>query len=249
MSLRDAIAFRARRVTEHPALYRGSAHECPICGAGLRRLLAHKDRAGARCPVCSSLERHRVLWLYLRDVAGIEGFSGRVLHFAPERSIGERLRRLPGVSYVSGDLDPGAADEVMDITRIPRPDGVFDLVLCNHVLEHVPDDGAAMRELRRVLAPGGRLLMQHPVRFSSPATHEDPTVVTPEARLREFMQHDHVRLYGADYLDRLRAAGLSVELVRYRELLPGEVRHRHALDPGRDPGPDGGDEIAVCTIA
>lgn len=249
MSLRDAIVLRARRITSHPAVNRGRRHECPVCGSGLRRFVPHKRRPGARCPVCGSLERHRVLWLYLRDEVGIERFGGRLLHFAPERALASRLRALPGVEYVSGDLSPGAADEVMDITAIPRPDASFDLVLCNHVLEHVPDDGAAMRELRRVLAPGSRLIMQHPVVFSSDATYEDPTVVTPEDREREFLQHDHVRLYGRDYLDRLAAAGLAVELVRYRQALPEDVRRRHALDPAGDAGPDGGDEIADCTPA
>jgi SAM-dependent methyltransferase len=151
-----------------------------------------------------------LLWLYLGE--HIHG-PVRVLHFAPERCIEQNLRAMPNVEYLSADLLDPRADVKTDITDLDFRDSSFDLVLCSHVLEHVPDDRAAMKEIRRVLVPGGTAIIQSPVNYDQPGTFEDPTVTDPEERLRLFSQRDHVRVYGPDLLDRLRDTGFDVTVV------------------------------------
>jgi SAM-dependent methyltransferase len=176
---------------------------CPCCGARFRR-------GAIECPRCRSRARHRLLWLYLSGEYGIEDRSVRILHFAPERAIEQLLRPLLNATYVSTDLQSPRADVKADITGLPFEDGEFDLVLCSHVLEHIADDRAAMRELYRVLAPGGTAIVQSPVNYDQAETFEDPSVTSPEERLRLFSQPDHVRVYGPDLKDRLIESGFTV---------------------------------------
>ncbi len=202
--LRDAtkaVALRARTYA-HRVRYAGRHVWCPVCERSARRFVPHRGRPQARCPHCGSLERHRVLWLWLRDRVPA---GARVLHVAPELGLAHRLKEL-STNYLSVDLDSPHAMKRCDITAIPEPDASFDVVICNHVLEHIPDDRKAMRELRRVLTPGGLAVLQHPV-HDRPDTYEDAGVVDPASRLRVFGQEDHVRIYGWDMLDRLREAG------------------------------------------
>lgn len=153
-------------------------------------------------------------WMFLQERKVLRK-DLRVLHVAPERCLRERLTILPNVKYTAGDkftpgydYPPGTID--LDITAMPFADNSFDLILCSHVLEHVSDDRQAMRELYRVLAPGGTAILMVPVVMERPVTDEDPTVTDPQERIRRFGQFDHVRLYGRDYADRLRGAGFDV---------------------------------------
>jgi SAM-dependent methyltransferase len=153
-------------------------------------------------------------WLFLQERKVLRA-GLRVLHVAPERCLRERLTVLPGVKYTAGDkFTPGydypSGTVDLDITAMPFADGVFDLILCSHVLEHVPEDRKAMSELFRVLAPGGMAVLMVPVVMEHATTDEDPTVTDPQERIRRFGQFDHVRLYGRDYTDRLRGAGFEV---------------------------------------
>lgn len=189
----------ARLVRRHPWLYAGLKYRCDCCDRRLRRYQSHRGRRGARCPACLSLERHRAFARYLRTV----DISGTVLHFAPEPALRRLIEPRAG-RYVTSDIAPGH-DVQADIQRLPLPDAFADVIVCNHVLEHVGDDRRAIRELRRVLKPGGVLLTQHPV-HPHPVTLEDPAVTDPADRLRVFGQEDHVRKYGQDFIDRLRAS-------------------------------------------
>ncbi|MGH2944653.1 MAG: methyltransferase domain-containing protein, partial [Solirubrobacteraceae bacterium] len=206
---------------------------CPLCGATARRFEpfggGNVVRPNARCPRCDSLERHRLIWLYLRDETDLFGGSEpkRMLHVAPEPVLRERLAGEPLVDYLSADLEPGVADVRMDITAIDFPADSFDVIYCSHVLEHVPDDARAMRELCRVLRPTGWAILQVPILLER--TDEDPSITDPEERLQRFAQRDHVRAYGPDYADRLRAAGFAVRLDRYAERLGTEQARRHGL--------------------
>ncbi len=167
----------------------------------------------------------------------------RVLHVAPDRSLRDRLRTSPGVTYVGGDrkepgytYPPGTID--LDVAALPFPDDDFDLVICSHVLEHVQDDRRAMRELHRVLRPGGLAILLVPMSQRAD-TDEDPTITDPEERARRFGQRDHVRLYGRDYPDRLREAGFTVAVERPADRLPpGQV---FQLGLKRD------EELVLCT--
>lgn len=204
---------------------------CPIChwrfrefrSAGLAR------RANARCPRCGSLERHRLQWLFFRHRTNLFTGPGRVLHFAPEPCFEPRLRAIPGIHYVTADIvEPDVAVR-LDITRIPFADDSFDVILCSHVLEHVPDDGAAMAELFRVLRPGGWALLQVPIDASRERTFEDPNVVDPAEREELFGQADHVRVYGRDYGERLEAAGFEVRVDDFAGGLDERLVTMHAL--------------------
>jgi SAM-dependent methyltransferase len=163
-----------------------------------------------------------------------------ILHIAPEGVLASLLQR-PNIEYVSGDLRPGQAMEVMDLTALPRPDHTFDAVLCNHVLEHVPDDAGALSEIHRVLRPGGVAIMQHPIDNSRAHTYEDWDATTPEDRLREFGQEDHVRVYGRDFADRLTDAGFKVTIRQYADELDPSERSLYALRDGSGTGIRGAD--------
>lgn len=205
---------------------------CPVCDrtAGAFLEFGRKRRADARCPNCGSLERHRLVWRYFeRRTDLFDGRSKRMLHVAPEACFLQPFERAFGAGYVAADLSrPGAALR-MDVCAIPHPDGVFDVLYCSDVLEHVVDDRRAMREFHRVLKPGGWAVLLVPV--TVPRTVEDPSVTEPEERRRRFGQEDHVRRYGPDFADRLRVAGFEVVAVRPRDFLdPAEITRIAAGD-------------------
>jgi SAM-dependent methyltransferase len=224
----------ARRL--RAALYRGSAHACPVCAGEFRRFrpTGRPRRQNAKCPGCGSRERDRFAVLLLRERADLQlpfPDRARILHIAPERGVADVLRGWPGVAYLSADVRPGRAMVVMDVTRIDRPDASFDGIWCSHVLEHVPDDRAAMAELRRVLAPGGWAVIGVPI--AAERTVEDPSVSSPAERARRFGQHDHVRRYGMDVVGRLEEAGFAVQIVRTSDLARPDEAERFRL-PGDD---------------
>lgn len=213
-------------------IYRGDAVECPCCGGTFRRFAPFgvaPRRPRARCPGCGAMERHRHLWLFLRERTDLFTRPLRLLHFAPEAVFRAQLEALPEVSYVTADLAAGRASVRADIMRIPFADASFDAILCNHVLEHVPDDKQAMGELLRVLRRGAWAVLQVPQRSRMPETREDPDVTDPRERERLFGQRDHLRQYGADYAARLAAAGFEVHAERFAENLPAERQVRHGL--------------------
>ena len=176
-----------------------------------------------------------MLWLYLTDDHPelLEERPLRFLHFAPEESFTRLLRSRPNVEYVSADLDSPLAEQKADIQALPFPDESFDALLCSHVLEHVEDDRRAMRELHRVLRPGGWGIVMVPQHGGLAETLEDPSVDTPQARLETYGQADHLRLYGRDFADRLRGAGFEVDVEEYAARLPAELRERYRLGPDR----------------
>ncbi len=227
-----ARALERARLAVWRRLARGDAVECPCCGGRYRRFVPYgvrPRRPHAQCPGCGAVERHRLLWLYLRERTDLLEKPRRLLHVAPERIFEERLRTLPELRYLSADLASPRAMLRADVQRLPFADGAFDALLCHHVLEHVKDDRAAMRELRRVVRPGGWAILQSPIRSRLEATLEDPSVTDPGERERLFGQRDHVRQYGRDYADRLRAAGFEVRAERFFDELPPARRARHGL--------------------
>ena len=206
---------------------RGEGRECPCCGGRFRRMSRRRLSGwGGICPRCRSHPRHRAIVLLLArgDLPG-----RRLLHFAPEPLFDPVFARLPDLERVTADLY-APADLRLDITDMDLPDGSFDLILCSHVLEHVPDDRAAMGELRRVLAPGGLALVLTPYRPDRP-TYEDPSITSPLDRMVAFGQQDHVRIYGSDLAERLRAVGLEVEDRTPAQLFDRATVERSELDP------------------
>jgi Methyltransferase domain len=206
---------------------RGEGRECPCCGGHFRRMSRRRLSGwGGICPRCRSHPRHRAIALLLGrgDLPG-----RRLLHFAPEPLLDPVFERLPGVERVTADLH-APADLGLDITDMDLPGGSFDLILCSHVLEHVPDDRAAISELRRVLVPGGLCLVLTPYRPGRP-TYEDPSIASPLDRMVAFGQQDHVRIYGSDLAERLRAAGFEVEDRTPPQLFDARTVERCELDP------------------
>jgi SAM-dependent methyltransferase len=204
---------------------------CPCCGGAFPQFLEFGvvPRPNALCPGCGSLERHRLLWLYLRKKTRFFSDPLRVLHMAPEKILQQAFRNRENLHYVSGDLHSPDSMVTMDIVKLPFRDGAFDVIFCCHVLEHIPDDRAAIRELRRVLSRDGWAILQVPLDSASERTFEDPTIVTPEERERHFGQRDHVRLYGRDYGNRLEEAGFHVVVDRFSSELDSESMARHCL--------------------
>ncbi len=187
------------------------------------------NRLNALCWRCGSHERHRAQWLLLQRRPELLRDATSLLHFSPEWCIRRRLQALRGLRYVTADLEPAGVDLKLDVTRLDLPDAAFDAVLCSHVLEHVPDDARAMSELRRITAPGGFCLVMVPLALDRATTYEDPAIASPEDREREFLQHDHVRLYAPDIEGRLRTAGFEVEVVDMPAELGAEEAERYRL--------------------
>lgn len=214
-----------------PLLYSGSAVECPCCGAVFRRFLPHgrPKRPDARCGRCQSLERHRLLFLYLRDRTRLFHAPMQVLHFAPEAIMQRILRGQPDLRYITVDLDLPGVSAHIDITKLAFRERSFDAVLCLHVLEHIPDDRLAMQEIFRVLKPGGWAILQVPLDSTRAETFEDPDITAPADRRRHFGQEDHVRVYGRDYRDRLEHAGFEVLVDNFAAALPEATRLRHGI--------------------
>jgi len=180
-----------------------------VCGyRGRFQAAGRPRRIDARCPKCGSAERYRLFALWL-DRHGRALSTARVLHFAPETGLAKLLKARVG-KYQSADITPGKAEIVRNIEAIEEPDASFDCVVCSHVLEHV-DDKKALNEVYRVLKPGGVALIMLPVIEGWSATYENKAVVTPEERVRHYGQSDHVRYYGADVRDRIRAAGFKLD--------------------------------------
>ena len=190
--------------------------ECPVCRTKLRVFLpfGENPRPNAQCPNCKSLERHRALWLLMQQLDWYHK-GMRVLHFAPESIFYRLLSSFKDIDYWPVDLDPsrynGMVRKAVDITSIPFNDNSFDLIMCAHVLEHIPDEKKAISELYRVLNVGGFAFLNVPV-FNIPKTFENPEINTPELRSKYYGQFDHVRAYGLDYPQRLGVAGFSVIL-------------------------------------
>lgn len=212
--------------------YMGRGVECPVCGRRYRKFMPYgyvRVRENALCPRCLSLERHRLLWMYLRDETDFFSSRPHMLHIAPERCYMKRFEKLLGDNYITADLESPLARVKMDIQHIPFGADEFDVIFCNHILEHVEDDRLAMREMFRVMRPGGWGVMLSPVTPGLRVTYEDPTITTPEGREKAFGQKDHVREYGADYPRRLAEAGFDVESIPYFEKFSPAEAHRYGV--------------------
>jgi SAM-dependent methyltransferase len=216
--------------------YRGEKFVDPIDGRKYRKLLPYgykgRQRENALAPASLSLERHRLLWLYLKTRTEFFSTPKYLLHIAPEQCFYGRFRKMSNLQYLTADLDSPIADVKMDIHNIQYDENTFDVIFCNHVLEHVDDDQQCMRELQRVMKPGGMAIMQVPFEKGRAETDEDPSITDPEERIRRFGQYDHVRVYGRDYANRLKEAGFKVEIIDFSQELEEAEYKKYALMPG-----------------
>lgn len=208
------LSVRLRSILEF--LYQGNRFTDPINGKSYRSFLpygqvAQTKRHNVLAPGTLSLERHRLMWLYLQQETDFFTSNAKVLHIAPEQCFYKRFRKLKQEQYITADYNSPIADIHFDLHHAPFEDNSFEVIFCNHVLEHVDDDKQCMKELYRILKPGGWAILQVPVDYHSAFTLEDERYNTDELREIHYWQKDHVRLYGRDYPDKLRAAGFSVE--------------------------------------
>lgn len=217
-----------------PLLYKGDNVECPVCERSFSKFLSYGSdvahRENVLCPYDLTLERHRLMWLYLRDFSNFfKAEKLNVLHIAPEQCFHSRFKKQVNLNYLTGDLVSPIADMHFDLHQIPLEDNRFDVVFCNHVLEHVEDAHQCISELYRVMKPGGWGIMQVPQDYTRDTTYEDASITSPEGRENHFWQKDHVRLFGNDYPDWLRKAGFTVETFDKDKHYSPELVNRYRL--------------------
>ena len=198
--------------------YRGNVFTDPINGKSYRKFLPYgyvKQRDNALSPGTLSLERHRLLWLYLNNETNFFSKTLKVLHIAPEQCFYNLFKNLKNINYTTFDLNSPLADIKGDICNLPFKENSFDFILCNHVLEHINDDKKAMKELYRVLNKNGTAILQVPINQKSRKTFEDSSIVDKKERIEKFGQYDHIRLYGLDYFKKLESFGFKVDPLKY----------------------------------
>ena len=213
---------------------RGDKFTDPIDGKSFRKFLPYgygKQRENALSPSTLSLERHRLMWLFLRDNTTFFTATKKlkVLHIAPEQCFLDIFRKQQNLNYITSDLESPIADVKADICDLPFKENEFDIVFCNHVLEHISNDTKAMQELYRVLKPGGFGIFQIPQDLSKAITFEDNTITDRKERAKLFGQYDHVRVYGRDYFDKLRSIGFKVDEVDYTKKITLEKIEKFCL--------------------
>lgn len=217
--------------------YIGNKKECPVCGSKYRKFLPYGrvvKRENALCPGCLSLERHRIMWLFLRDHTDFFTADLKVLHIAPEYCFIKRFKALDNLDYITGDIESPLADVKLDIRDIPFDDNTFDTVICNHTLEHVDNDRKAMKEFYRILKPGGWAVLNSPINEKRDTTYEDFSIADPAEREKHFGQRDHVREYGLDYTHRLAEAGFFIKTTDIiKDLSPEQIERYGLLHYGK----------------
>ena len=200
--------------------FKGNNFTDPIDGKSYRKFLPYgygKQRENALSPGTLSLERHRQMWLYLQNETDFFTKNYKVLHIAPEQEFLRKFKKMKNLDYTSADLFSPIVDVKADILDLPFEDESFDVIFCNHVLEHIEDDRKAMSELYRVMKKGGWGILQVPMKNSLEKTYEDFTITDPKERQKHFGQYDHVRLYGMDYFDRLKSVGFDAKANFYSQ--------------------------------
>ena len=214
---------------------KGEPYTDPIDGKNFRKFLPYgygKQRPNVLSPSTLSLERHRLLWLYLKNKTDFFTAKKKVLHMAPEQCFLDIFKKLKNIDYTTADLYSPIVDIKADILNLPFEDNSFDIILCNHVLEHIEDDHKAMTELYRVLKPKGMGIFQIPQDLNLEKTYEDFSITSAEERKKHFGQYDHVRVYGKDYFDRLRNVGFKVDEVDYSKTISKVLVDKYRLVKG-----------------
>jgi len=227
------LSYIARPILSY--ILRGTKYTDPIDGKSFRKFLPYgygKQRNNVLSPSTLSLERHRLLWLYLKNETDFFTVPKKVLHFAPEQAFYHLFRNQENLDYTTTDLFSPLADVKADICNLPFEENSYDVIFCNHVLEHIENDIKAMQELYRVLKPGGMGIFQVPQELSREKTFSDNTIVDKKERAKIFGQYDHVRIYGRDYFDTLRSIGFTVVEVDYTNQLSVDQVEKYCLAKG-----------------
>lgn len=211
---------------------KGNNVECPVCEHKFKKFLPYgrlNPRENALCPNCLALERHRLMYLYLKGKTNFFTQNHELLHVAPEYCFINRFEKLENIKYITADIESPLAKVKMNIEEIQFPDNSFDIIFCNHVLEHVENFDKAVQELYRVLRPGGWAIMQSPQDMNLLETIFDHTITDPRERERIFLQSDHLRLFGQNYGHELSKNGFKVTEDKFVTEMPLEQAKRYAL--------------------
>jgi len=221
--------------------YRGGNVECPCCGTSLTEFAANfsTGEKDTMCPRCLSSPRHRLIQLYMKDKTNFFDSKLKVLHFAPIFAFQKLFEDRPNLDYLSVDINSPLVMKKEDINNISFPDNTFDVILCNHVLEHIEDDIHAMGELRRVLKPDGWAILLVPIDTTRETTFVDPNIQSADDRQKYYYHYDHKRLYGLDYNRRLESAGFTVKVDNYYQEISPDLIRFHGLSQ---------EPIYLCTV-
>lgn len=220
--------LRTLSTTVKKRLFYGKTQYCPVCQSAIRGFLNFGYIQKVWCPICISMSWHRLAWLFLQQKTDLFNESPKkMLHIAPEMGLESRFKTIANLDYLTADLSDPHCMVKMDITNIQYPDNSFDVLYCSHVLEHVPNDRKAMRELNRVLKPDGWAILMVPLAVDK--TIEDPVETSPAERERRFGRHDHVRHYGLDFKERLEKEGFKVEVTWATQLASSDDIYRMGL--------------------
>ena len=214
---------------------KGNRFTDPIDGKSFKMFLPYgyaNQRNNVLSPSTLSLERHRLLWLYLKNETDFFRAPKKVLHFAPEQAFYKLFKNQKNLEYTTTDLFSPLADVKADICNLPFADNAYDVILCNHVLEHIPNDKKAMQELYRVLKPGGMGIFQIPQDLNRAITFSDDSIVNQKERAAIFGQYDHVRIYGRDYFVKLRSIGFTVVEEDYTSKISADLVEKYCLANG-----------------
>ena len=214
-------------------LYRGSTVTCPVCNYSLSSFFPYRrsTRSNALCTNCLSLERHRFLYLYLKDIKKIFVQNISILHIAPEICFIEKFREQKKFKYITADLESPLADIKMDIHAIPYEDNYFDVILCSHVFEHIDDDISALKEIGRVLKKNGFGIIMIPFYYPIPKmTYEDKSITKPRERELHFGQSDHLRKYGKDFKERFELSGMDVKIIKPEKILDSSQMKKYVIN-------------------
>lgn len=224
--------FAHRLIKIYSLFLKGTNVYCPVCDHKFLKFLPYgrlNPRKNALCPSCLSLERHRLMHLFLKNETDFYTSNPRVLHVAPEYCFIERFENYLGDQYITADIESPLAKVKMDLHHIPFPENSFDVIFCNHVLEHVKNDVVCMQEIRRVMKPNGFALCQSPQRYELETTYEDASITDPREREVHFLQDDHLRIYGRDFGKQLEKSGFTVIPIDMIEKLGNTESIRMAL--------------------
>ena len=213
-------------------LFKANKFIDPIDGSSYSKFLSYGYRSirkNALCPGTLSLERHRLLWLYLDNETNILKSNLKVLHVAPEQIFFKKFKKFNHWNYLTFDINSPIADIKGDLKSMKFKDESFDLVICNHVLEHIEDDKMALEEIYRVLNINGIAILQVPINVNREKTFEDSKITSQYDREKYFGQYDHVREYGIDYKERIEQVGFQVEMINYSDNFSEEMIIRYGL--------------------
>ena len=220
-----------------PILYYGNKYQDPISGKTYRKFLPYgyggrAKRDNVLCPGSLSLERHRLLWLYLKNKTDFFTKNYKMLHIAPEQCFYKLFKAQKNLNYTTGDYNSPIADIHFDLHKAPFEDNSFDVIFCNHVLEHVENADICMKELYRIMNKGGWGIFQVPLDVTREKTYEDKSIITEADRELHFWQKDHLRLFGLDYKDKLQNAGFTVIVDDYVNTLTPQDVEKFRLPKG-----------------